>query len=130
MEEKPTILVVEDEEVLLELIKQKLERENFEVLGVRKANQALQALENEKVDAIWLDHYLIGKDTGLDFVAKVKAHEDWKKTPIFVVSNPAGPEKKQMYMHLGIAKYYVKADYQLDEIIKDIREKIAEKETE
>lgn len=121
---KKTILalVLEDEEILLALIKKKLEKENIEVIGARSVDDGIRALEERGlVDVIWLDHYLLGKGDGIDFVKKVKEHNEWKNIPIFVVSNTAGPEKKAMYLHLGATKYYVKADYQLDEIIEDIK---------
>lgn len=84
--------------------------------------QAINFLKDiEKVDIIWLDHYLLGKENGLDFVAKIKEDESWKKIPIFIVSNTASQEKVASYMQLGIEKYYVKANYRLDDIIEDIK---------
>ncbi len=116
------VLVVEDEEVLLGLIEKKLERENFEVVGVRTVDDAIKVLEEKGgVDVIWLDHYLLGDKTGLDFVAKIKEHSQWKNIPIFVVSNTAGPDKRQIYIKLGVTKYYVKSDYHLDQIIDDLK---------
>jgi hypothetical protein len=41
--------------------------------------------------------------------------------PIFVVSNTASADKVQSYLQLGVNKYYTKADYRLDDIIKDIK---------
>lgn len=127
---KPTILalVVEDEEVLSALIKKKFERENIEVICTRTADDGLKILkEKGKVDFIWLDHYLLGDKDGIDFVKEVKNNKDWQDIPIFVVSNTAGPEKKKLYCELGITKYYVKADYQLDEIIEEIRKILDQK---
>jgi len=74
------------------------------------------------IDAIWLDHYLLGKETGLDFVAKIKAQDGkWKNIPIFVVSNTASSSNVHSYMRLGVSKYYVKAEHRLDEIINEIK---------
>lgn len=118
-----TILVIEDERPLLEAIKAKLEKNGFNVVTARSVEQGLDYLEDlERVDAIWLDHYLLGKEDGLDFVTKLKSHNGkWKQIPIFVVSNTASPAKVQSYIRLGISKYYVKAEHRLDAIIKDIK---------
>ncbi len=118
-----TALVVEDEQPLLNAIKIKLGKNGFSVITSRTVNQALGYLKDiESIDVIWLDHYLLGKEDGLDFVAKLKSgNEKWKKIPIFVVSNTAGPEKMQSYIRLGINKYYVKAEHRLDEIVNDIK---------
>lgn len=121
MEEK-IILVVEDEEPLINAIKAKLELSGFKVVSARSVAQAFGYLNDlRKVDLVWLDHYLLGKENGLDFVAKVKQDgAKFKEIPIFVVSNTASPDKVKTYLHLGVEKYYTKADYRLDDIIKDI----------
>lgn len=117
------ILVLEDERPLLEAIKIKLRLNDFAVVTARSVKQALSYVEDIKdINAIWLDHYLFGKENGLDFVAKIKSNPAWKKIPIFIVSNTASPEKVQSYISLGVNKYYTKADYPLDKIIKDIED--------
>lgn len=140
------ILVIEDEQPLLEAIKIKLEKSGFGVIAARSVEQAfnanakvekngfgvitIQSIEQaldyledlEQVDAIWLDHELLGKEDGLDFVTKFKANGGrWNKIPIFVVSNMTNPSKVQSYVKLGVTKYYVKVDHRLDEIVKDIK---------
>ncbi|MFA6028031.1 MAG: response regulator [Patescibacteria group bacterium] len=118
-----TILVVEDERPLAEAIKAKLTKSGFEVVTARQVKQALNYLEDKmKISAIWLDHYLIGEENGLDFVAKIKNNEQWKKIPVFVVSNTASAEKVKSYLRLGVNKYYTKADFRLEDIISDIKE--------
>ncbi len=125
MTNKPrrTVLIVEDEKPLLNAIRIKLENSGFDVLTTRTLDQALHYMEDiPKVDVIWLDHYLLGKGTGLDFVVAIKNNEKWKEIPIFVVSNTASPEKVRSYIKFGVTKYYTKADYRLDQIITDMRE--------
>lgn len=122
-----SILVIEDEIPLAEAITKKLEIEGFKVLRARSLAEGWEKIK-EPVSAVWLDHYLLGKETGLDFVARMK-HEDGplKNTPIFVVSNTAGPDKIKSYLALGVNKYYTKSDFQLQDIIADIRTVLAEK---
>ena len=140
---KKAILVIEDERPLLEVINAKLEKSGFNVIAARSVEQAFnaqleksnvgvitvrtieQALEYldrlEKIDAIWLDHHLLGKEDGLDFVRKFKANGGRAKSvPVFVVSNAASPKTVKSYLQSGVSKYYVKSDHRLDEIIADI----------
>ena len=121
-EDKKTILVVEDEQVLLDAIKNKLEIYGFNVVTAKSVEQAVDYLNNiNKINLVWLDHYLLGTENGLDLVIKMKMDKSkWKKIPIFVVSNTATPEKITSYLGLGVDKYYTKADYKLEDIIKDI----------
>jgi len=130
MLENKNILVVEDEKPLLEAIKQKLEMNNFSVVTARSVEQAINYLKDiKKIDVIWLDHYLLGKENGLDFVVKIKEENSkWKNIPVIVVSNTVSPEKITTYLRLGINKYYTKADYRLDKIIEDINKFLEEGE--
>ena len=116
------ILVVEDERPLIEAVKAKLETRGFSVVTARTVAQALVYLEElAPIDVIWLDHYLLGKEDGLDFVTKLKEPgSQWSNIPIFVVSNTAGPDKVRSYIRLGVSKYYVKAEHRLDTIITEI----------
>lgn len=118
-----TILVVEDEKPLAEAIRVKLENSALKVVTARTAEQALNYLQDVvKIDAIWLDHYLLGTETGLDFVAKLKNDgSEWKKIPIFVVSNTATPDKIKTYIQLGVNKYYTKSNTRLDTVVSDIK---------
>ena len=120
-----TILLVEDELPLVRAIQKKLENHGFEVVTARKAEQALGLLEDvEGIDLIWLDHYLLGKETGLEFVQKVKASEKWKDIPIYLVTNTATQGKIHTYMKLGVDKYYIKAGVRLDEVISEIENQV------
>ena len=147
LQKKRSILVIEDERALLDVVNSRLETKGFEVITARSVDEifdvtldenslgimgtasikrAIDHLENlEKVDAIWLDHNLLGKENGLDFVKKIKANGDkWKHTPIFVVSNSEGSGTIQSYVELGVNKYYIKSNHKLDEIIADINESL------
>ena len=144
---KKTILVIEDERPLLEAVNATLEKNGFGVINARSVDQvfdamletnglgviaarsikqALDYLEDlEKIDAIWLDHNLIGKENGIDFVKKFKANGGrWNNIPIFVVSNTEGSDTIKSYVDLGVSKYYIKSNHRLDEIIRDINQSL------
>lgn len=127
------ILVVEDEKPLLEAIDIKLQKSGFEVVTARTVEQAREYVsELKQVDAIWLDHYLMGKEDGLDFVAWCKEgkNEQVKNIPIFVVSNTASPDKVATYLSLGVHDYYVKSNFRLDEIIANIVDRVVNNKKE
>jgi CheY-like chemotaxis protein len=121
--ENPTIMVVEDETLLLQAITKKLKFSNMDVLSCASGQQAVDYLNNldELPDAIWLDYYL--KDmNGLAFMQELKTNPNWMNIPVIVVSNSASPEKVHNMLALGARKYILKAEYRLDEIIGMIRE--------
>ncbi len=120
------ILVIEDEKPLLEAIDIKLKKSGFDVVTARTVEQGKNYIADlNQIDVIWLDHYLMGKEDGLDFVAWCKEEGNkCREVPIFVVSNTASPDKVASYMSLGINDYYVKANYRLDQIIENISQRI------
>lgn len=128
-EQKKVILVLEDEKPLLEAIKLKLEKRGFDVVTARTIEQAKNYVNDlGKVDVVWMDHYLIGKGNGLDFIAWCKEidNEKCRLIPVFVVSNTASDDKVATYMSLGAKKYFVKSNHKLDEIITEISNSLIE----
>ena len=123
------LLVVEDEPILLEVIGKKLEKERIQVLLADSAKKGFEFLISEKKlpDAIWLDYYL--KDlTGLDFVIELKKNKRWTNIPIIVVSNSASTEKVNSMLALGVDKYLLKANFRLEDIIKEVSNLIKKNE--
>ena len=113
-----TILIVEDEELLLRAVSKKLEISGYMTVSCCTGKQALDYLDNfpELPSAIWLDYYL--KDmNGLEFLEAVKKNPRFKDIPVFVISNSANPEKVSRMLALGATKYLLKAEYRLDDII-------------
>lgn len=117
-----TILIIEDERPLVQVIEAKLKLAGFEVLTARTVDQGLEYMESVNgIDAVWLDHYLFGAKTGIDFVAKLKSEDSiWREVPIFVISNTASNDNIQSYIRLGVNKYSVKADHRLDDMVNEI----------
>ena len=116
--QNPTIMVVEDETLLLQAITKKLKLSGLDVISCASGQQAVDYLESldELPDAVWLDYYL--KDmNGLAFMQSLKGNPKWTDIPVVVVSNSASPEKVHNMLALGAKKYILKAEYRLDEII-------------
>ncbi len=118
-----TVMVVEDEALLLQAATKKLEHEGIKVLSCPSGEAALKYVDNLDTapDAIWLDYYL--KDmNGLAFMQAIKTNPKWAEIPVIVVSNSASPDKVHNMLALGVNKYILKAQYRLDEIITILRE--------
>lgn len=122
------VLLVEDDPVLVNAITKKLVFFGFDVICAHSSDDAQKLLEDHHdVNAVWLDHYLLGKESGLDLVSLLKRDQSkWRNLPIFVISNTATEDKVKSYLHLGINKYYVKANCRLEDIIADIKQSLKE----
>lgn len=119
---KRTILVLEDERQLAHAVREAFTERGFTPIIVSSVEDGLRELKNlGRVDVIWLDHYLLGSGSGLDFVIELKNKPEWREIPIFVVSNTASTNNIRSYIQLGVSNYYTKADYDINQIINDIQ---------
>ena len=121
MNTKPVIMVVEDEQLLLSAITKKLLLMGVDFVACTSGKQALDQLTSlsKPPDAIWLDYYL--KDmNGIEFMEVLKKNTLWSTIPVFVVSNSANEQNVHSMLALGAARYFVKADHRLDELIGEI----------
>lgn len=67
-----TILIVEDEEDILELLEYTLQKDGFETIGFMQINATLEkVLEEEEIDLILMDRNLPGID-GISFIQNIK----------------------------------------------------------
>ncbi len=96
-----TILIVEDNTDIHNLLKEVLENEKYRVLDSYSGTEALMVLEREKVDLILLDLMLPGLN-GEDIIKKVK------DIPIIVISAKISPEDKVNALLSGANDYLTK----------------------
>lgn len=66
-----TIVVIEDEEDLLELLEYNLQKENFETVGFLSTKNVRKLLEEEKIDLMIVDRNLPGVE-GSEFVKELR----------------------------------------------------------
>ncbi|SDK41150.1 response regulator [Natronincola ferrireducens] len=102
-----TILVVDDEEHILELIKFNLEKNGFEVLTSDNGEQALELLQNNVVDLVILDLMLPGID-GLEVCKGIRQIDNFKKLPIIMVTAKGEETDRILGLELGADDYVTK----------------------
>jgi two-component system cell cycle response regulator DivK len=84
-ENKGTILYVEDNPDNRNLIRRVLNAEGYSVVEASQASQAIEKLENQKVDLILMDINMPDMD-GYTLTAKIKKIEKYAKIPIVAVT--------------------------------------------
>lgn len=89
----PFILVVEDDESMLQLIKTTLESSGLHVACARDALEAESAAEREAPDVVVLDVSLPGID-GITLATRLRARPLTRHTPILFVSGHSDPQTK------------------------------------
>jgi two-component system phosphate regulon response regulator PhoB len=104
---KETILVVEDEEDIRELLKYNLEKEGFQVSGAATGEEALQAIRSRLPDLILLDLMLPGID-GLEVCRRVRGEVQTKHVPIIMLTAKGEEADIVTGLELGADDYITK----------------------
>ncbi len=82
---KQTILVVDDETDLLDLIEYNLHKEGFKVLKAENGEEGIKAAKEHRPDLILLD-IMMPKMDGLEAVEIMRKDEELQKTPIIFLT--------------------------------------------
>jgi DNA-binding response OmpR family regulator len=104
---KPNILVVDDEEDILELVRYNLSREGFPVLCATTGEEAMQTTASGQVDLMVLDLLLPGID-GLEVTRRIKNDARLRHIPIVMLTAKGEEADVVTGLELGADDYVVK----------------------
>ena len=125
MVENKKILLVEDEPLLGNILKQRLEKENLGVTLARDGEEALNFLKINKPDLILLD-IILPKLSGFEVMEKLKEEPSYKKAPIVILSNLGQDSDLEKGQTLGAVGYFVKAQMSIDELVEEVKKLIVQ----
>ena len=125
MATKRTILLVEDEELLANILKQRLEKEGFNVVLARDGEEALGILKDAKPDLLLLD-IILPKVSGFELMSKLQEDPRYAKVPIVVVSNLGQEGDIKKGEMLGAIGYFVKAHLSIEELVERVKKFLEE----
>jgi two-component system alkaline phosphatase synthesis response regulator PhoP len=105
------ILLVDDEQDILELLKYNLETEGYETMTATDGLQALALAQNPtggaSPDLIILDVMLPGKD-GWEVIKALRQNENTKKIPVIFLTAKGGEVDEVVGLELGADDYIIK----------------------
>jgi two-component system phosphate regulon response regulator PhoB len=104
---KATLLVVEDDPDIRELLAYTLGKEGYEVLQAPSGEAGYKAIADKKPDLVVLDVMLPGMD-GLELLRRVKADAALKNTPVILVSAKGEEADVVSGLELGADDYVTK----------------------
>jgi len=102
-----TILVVEDEPAIHELIAYNLRQAGHETLRADSAEQALDLVRNALPDLVLLDWMLPGQ-SGIEFAKRMKADKRTREVPIIMLTARAEEHDKLVGLETGADDYITK----------------------
>ena len=115
------ILIVEDEQSLVQALKDSLELEGYVVDAASEGEKAMVKIRKSRPNIILLD-LLMPKKDGFYVLEEVKKNPEWKLIPVLVLSNLGGDAEIKRALEMGADDYFVKSQHPIKEVIEKVKE--------
>jgi DNA-binding response OmpR family regulator len=119
------ILIVEDEEVLIELLKRKLTQEGYQVLIARDGEEGLKVARKITPDLILLN-LLLPKRSGFEIMEEMAKEEKLRGIPVIVISNSGKREELERAKNLGAKDWLIKIEFDPKKTIEKVKKQLGE----
>ncbi len=104
-----TIVVIEDEQDIRDLISFQLKSEGHEVIAAESVDKAVSAVERaQDIDLFIIDWMLPGVMSGLEFTKKLRAQKKYAETPIVMITALTQPDNIVAALDAGADDYITK----------------------
>jgi two-component system phosphate regulon response regulator PhoB len=114
-----TLLIVEDEADLSELMRYNLEAEGFRVVSAETGDEAVERIRDGVPDVILLDWMLPGL-SGIELCRRWRSREETARTPIIMVTARGEEEERVRGLATGADDYIVKP-FSMPELVARIQ---------
>lgn len=116
---KKSIVLIEDEEVVVNLLTKKLKAVGYEVKTATDGISGLELIRTAKPDLVLLDMTL-PRLSGLDVLKKLTEEKILPGLPVVIISNSGQQVDVDHIRKLGVRDYLVKVNFDPNEIIAKI----------
>ncbi|MES2692756.1 MAG: response regulator [Verrucomicrobiota bacterium] len=115
----PSILVVDDQPINVQLLKRKLEREGIRIITAYNGLEALEAVKRDRPDLILLDVMMPDMD-GIEVCQRLQANPDTHGIPVIFITARTAKESKLEGLGVGAVDYITKP-IDLDETLARVQ---------
>lgn len=119
------ILIVEDEKIILDLLKKKLSQEGYEVSTAENGKDGLEMMRKSKPDLILLD-IVMPKMSGFEVMEEMQKDNWLKGIPVIIISNSGQPVEIDKAQALGAKDWLIKAEFDPQEVIEKIEKQLGQ----
>lgn len=117
---KLKVLLVEDEPMIVEMYKIRLEEEGYEVATTDKGSEAISLAKELMPDIILLDVILPEMD-GFSILKEIKSKSATQKIPILMLTNLSQEGDKKKGDEFGAVGYFIKSQHTPAEVIEEVK---------
>jgi len=119
-----TILIIEDEKPLKKLLKNRLEKEGYEILEANNGKEGLKMILEDKPDLVLLDIVMPVMD-GVTMIKKLRKEKKGKNVKIIILSNLSDEQKISEAIENNVFDYLVKSNWELEKVVDIINKKLS-----
>ncbi|HRQ32361.1 MAG TPA: response regulator [Anaerolineales bacterium] len=116
---KKSILCIEDEAEMIDLMRLILSRKGYNVRGASGGAEGLQMIRDEKPDLILLDLMMPDMD-GWEVYQQIKAEESSKDIPVIIVTAKAQNIDRVLGLHIAKVNDYIAKPFTPQELLHSI----------
>ncbi len=120
---KKTVLIVEDDALLIASLARRFEDAGFGTLLAHDGLQGLEAFKTGAPDAIVTDIRMPNKD-GLDMLEEIRKEPRGNVVPVVILTNSDDLSNVANALDSGVAAYIPKSDRHIDTVVSVIKEKL------
>lgn len=119
-----TILIIEDEEDHLEIVKLILEQHNYNIISARNGREGVESAQKNVPNLIILD-VMLPEMNGYEVCKAVKGSSNTRSIPVIMLSIRSNPEDIEAAYKVGANKYMTKP-FNLEELVKEVKKHLGE----
>ena len=122
----PTVMVVDDVDVMRDVLARLLKREGYHTLTAASGHEAIDVLEhstdpgNEPPDLILLDVKMPDID-GLDLLERLHDDMRWRNVPVIMLTAVSDTQSVNRAEQLGAKAYLVKAAFSVSDMMSHVK---------
>jgi DNA-binding response OmpR family regulator len=120
----PKVLIIEDDQLLGELLKETLKKSQYEVEWAEDGVRGMQQIKEFQPDLILLDIAMPRMD-GYEVLSAKAKDATMKDIPVIIISNSGEPVEISRVLPLGVTDYLVKVQLTPEEVLEKVRSQFA-----
>lgn len=125
MEKHKKILVVDDDENIIQVLKMRLEVNGYKIFTASNGAEGLERAKEVGPDLILLNIMMPRLD-GIMTTLKLKGTEEMRSIPVIIMTGIKEKEEMILAKHVGAADYITKP-FEPDELLKKINKLLSQK---
>ena len=115
-----TILLIEDDPLLIDIYSTKLKESGFEVTVAEDGEKGLKSLEGAMPNLVLLD-IVLPKQNGWEVLSKIRQNDRFKDLKVVLLSNLGQKEEIEKGLSLGADRYLIKAHFTPTQVVQEIQ---------